>query len=73
LHYLIVDNEGMVVAEFSGLEDAVQHPERLEEVRRAPGPVRLVRVDEYPGSVVSATSFVTTTPLPQLLRERSAE
>ncbi len=73
LHYLYLDREGIVVAEFSGLDEAVQQAERIEEVRQARGPLRLVRVDEYPGSLMSATSFVTATPLPQLLRERSAE
>jgi hypothetical protein len=73
VHYLLVDTEGEILAEFGSLEEAVQQPGLLEQVRRARGRLKVVRVDEYPGSLASATSFVTATPLPQFLRERSAD
>jgi hypothetical protein len=68
--YLVVNTAGEILAEFASLEEVVRTPGLSKLVREARGRFKLVRVDDYPGSVVRATSFVTTTPLPQLLRER---
>jgi hypothetical protein len=69
--YLLVDSEGAILAEFETLAEAAEQPGLIKLVRQARGDLKVVRVDERSGSVVSATSFVTTTPLPRLLRERS--
>ena len=73
MRYLLVNETGEVLAELESLEQLVDQPGLRERLRRARGRLKLVRVEEHPGSVVSATSFVTASPLPQVLRERSDE
>jgi hypothetical protein len=73
LRYLLVNSERDVLAEFETLAEAVRQPGLLERVRQARGRLKVVRIDEYSGTLVGATSFVTTTPLQQFLRERSGD
>jgi hypothetical protein len=70
MSYLLLDREGEIVGEFEGLQDALERPEELRELRREHGRLKVVRVDEHPGSVVSATSWVTTTSLSEVLRQQ---
>jgi len=70
LRYLLVDSEGKIHAEFETLAEAAEEPGLSKLVRRARGRLKLVRVDDWGDGLVSASSFVTATPLPEVLRER---
>jgi hypothetical protein len=71
--YLLVNDAGEILAEFEGLGELVRQPGLGKRLQRERGRLKVVRVDEHAGDLVSATSFVTSTPLPRFLRERSEE
>ena len=65
MDYLLVDNDGRILATLPSLEQVA-----LELVRTDPqveGRVRIVRHDEHGDDLAGASSFVEVTPLPTLL------
>jgi hypothetical protein len=61
VEYLLVDTEGRVVAVLQSLRQAALV---LGRMKRAGERVRVVRHDEYGGAFMSASSFVSASPLP---------
>jgi hypothetical protein len=66
VEYLLVDTEGRVVAVLQSLTDVARVLGRMKRDSRASERVRVVRHDEHGGAVMSASSFVTASPLPSL-------
>jgi hypothetical protein len=66
VEYLIVDNDGRILAALPSIEQVALKLARIDP--RAEGRVRIVRHDEHGDDVAGASSFVEVTPLPSLLR-----
>ena len=68
MEYLLVDDDGRVLAVLSSVKEVPLELARIGRDRKAVGPVRVVRHDEHGDNVVGASSLVTATSLSSLLR-----
>jgi hypothetical protein len=72
VEYLLVDNDGRILAALSSVKEVPLELARIGRDREAVGPVRVVRHDEHGDNVVGASSLITATSLSSLLgRSRS--
>jgi hypothetical protein len=69
VEFLLVDNDGKILAALPSVGEMALELARLELDPEVQGPVRVVRHDEYGGDLAGASTFVTATPLPSLLRQ----
>ena len=68
MEYLLVDDDGRILAVLSSVKEVPLELARIGRDRKAVGPVRVVRHDEHGDNVVGASSLVTATSLSSLLR-----
>ena len=74
MEYLLVDNDGRILAVVSSVAQLRRVLARIGREREVAGPVRVARHDEHGDNVAGASSFVTATSLSSLLqRSRSRE
>jgi hypothetical protein len=66
MRYLVVDDEGRVLAALQSLEQAARELARLRRGSEAERRLRVVRYDEYGDGLMTASSFITASPLPPL-------
>jgi len=70
VRYLVVDDEGRIFGELGSLAQAARLLARLRRDSEASGSLRVVRHDEYGEGLMTTSSFITASPLPELPRER---
>jgi len=66
VRYLVVDDEGRVIAVLQSLQEAARELARLRQDSEAEIRLRVVRYDEYGDGLMTASSFITASPLPPL-------
>jgi hypothetical protein len=68
VEYLLVDDDGRILAALPSVAEVALELARIEKDPEADGAPRVVRHEEHGDDVAGASSFVTVTPLPSLLR-----